>query len=210
MIAGFNVDEVTKDVPHDYFFTSAFSIWGWASWRRVVDQWDGEYRFLDDPFTVRQLEGIAKKQRLRGDYMTMCRHHKQSGKPYFESIFWSAMLMNNGLAVMPSRNLISNVGATTDSTHFSTELATMPHRLRRIFTMQRHELDFPLRHPAHVMEYTDYKERLYKVNAWGHPWTKVCYSLEELWLNLRQARFSGILKALSRRLRKWTGTEKHR
>ena len=210
MIAGFNVDEVTADVPYDYFFTSAFSIWGWASWRRVVDQWDGEYRFMEDAFTVKQLQDIARKQRLRSDFMQMCRNHKESGKPYFESIFWSAMLMNNGLAVMPSRNLISNVGATTDSTHFSTELATMPHRLRRIFTMQRHELDFPLRHPAHVMEYTDYKERLYKVNTWGHPWTKVCYSLEELWLNLRQARFSVILKALSRRLRKWTGTEKHR
>ena len=31
MIAGFNTDEITPDVPTDYFFTSVFSIWGWAS-----------------------------------------------------------------------------------------------------------------------------------------------------------------------------------
>ncbi len=29
MIAGFNNEEVTKDIPYDYFFASTFSIWGW-------------------------------------------------------------------------------------------------------------------------------------------------------------------------------------
>ena len=28
MIAGFNNEEITPDVPYDYFFTSTFSIWG--------------------------------------------------------------------------------------------------------------------------------------------------------------------------------------
>lgn len=38
MIAGFNPEEITQDMPYDYFFTTTFSIWGWASWKRVVDQ----------------------------------------------------------------------------------------------------------------------------------------------------------------------------
>lgn len=210
MVAGFNVDEVTADVPYDYFFTSAFSIWGWASWRRVVDQWDGDYSFMNDVFVMRQLEGVVKKNRIRGDFLPMCRHHRNSGKPYFESIFWSTMLMNSGMAIMPSRNLISNVGATVNSTHFSSELQTMPRRLRRIFTMKRHELDFPLRHPRYVMEYTAYKERLYKVNAWGHPGIKICYSLEELWLNLKRGQFTAIFSAFARRVRKWLGIGVHR
>jgi len=37
MVAGFNSDEQTTDVSGDYFFTSVFSIWGWASWKRVID-----------------------------------------------------------------------------------------------------------------------------------------------------------------------------
>ena len=36
MIAGFNIDEVSPDCDDSYFFTTAFSIWGWASWRRVA------------------------------------------------------------------------------------------------------------------------------------------------------------------------------
>ena len=49
MVAGFNSDEQTTDVSGDYFFTSVFSIWGWASWKRVIDTWDADYRFMDDP-----------------------------------------------------------------------------------------------------------------------------------------------------------------
>ena len=37
MIAGFNPEEISKDIPYDYFFATTFSIWGWASWKRVVD-----------------------------------------------------------------------------------------------------------------------------------------------------------------------------
>ena len=49
MIAGFNNEEITPDITSDYFFATTFSIWGWASWRRVTDQWDEFYTFLEEP-----------------------------------------------------------------------------------------------------------------------------------------------------------------
>ncbi|MBQ7472650.1 MAG: hemolysin activation protein [Prevotella sp.] len=208
MIAGFNVDEETSDVQEDYFFTSAFSIWGWASWRRVVSQWQGDYAFMDDPQAMRQLRLLAKERHLRSDFFKMCQDHRASGKQYFESIFWSCMLLNSGLAIMPRVNLISNVGATDDSTHY-TALRTMPSGLRRIFTMQRHELQFPLRHPRYVVEHLAYRLRLYRVNAWGHPWVKVARSLEELLLNLRYGNFRHIGRSILRRLNKWLGRDRH-
>src|SRR5574344_1432337 len=60
MIAGFNNEEITEDVPYDYFFASTFSIWGWASWRRVIDQWDEHYTFLDDKFNMQQLNNLVQ------------------------------------------------------------------------------------------------------------------------------------------------------
>ena len=208
MVAGFNIDEVTPDVPCDYFFTSVFSIWGWASWRRVVDQWDGDYTFLDDKFNMRQLENLVRQRGYRNDFISMCRDHKQSGKPYFESIFWAAMLFNSGLAVMPTRNLVNNIGATADSTHYGA-LKTMPRRLKKIFTMQRFELEFPLRHPRYVIENVEFKEHVYRANAWNHPWIKFSRSMEELWLNLRYGNIAQIGKSAARRWRKWTGRERH-
>ncbi|MBQ2338161.1 MAG: hemolysin activation protein, partial [Prevotella sp.] len=72
MIAGFNAEEVTPGVPDDYFFTSTFSIWGWASWRRVVDQWDENYSFLDDDYNRGQLESVIRTRRYRRDIIPMC------------------------------------------------------------------------------------------------------------------------------------------
>lgn len=206
MIAGFNTDEESDDVAGDYFFTSVFSCWGWASWRRVADLWDSDYSFMKDDYAVRQLEGLIRARRCRPGLMQMFRDHSRSGKEYFETIFWASMLLNSGLAIMPKRNLINNVGLMPDSVHYSATLKTTPRKQRRIYTMKRFELDFPLRHPRYVTENAAYKERLYKVMAWGHPWTKVCYALEEFLLNLRYGNFRHIIKSLARRVKKWTGT----
>ena len=209
MISGFNIDEVTENCPYDYFFTSTFAIWGWASWRRVIDQWDGKYSFLDDEYNMHQLKALAKQRRYRKDMIQMFQNHKQTGKEYYESIFWASMLFNSGLAIMPSKNQINNLGLMADSTHFTASAKTTPKRLRRIFTMQRHELVFPLKHPRYIIENVEYKDRLYKINAWRNPIIKISYSLEELWLNLINGNFDQIRKSMSRRIRMFLGTEKH-
>ena len=208
MIAGFNTDEITPDVPTDYFFTSVFSIWGWASWRRVIDLWDGDYTFMKDAFLRHQLSAVVKERGYRSDFMQMCANHASRGIPYYESIFWAPMLMNNGLAIMPTRNMINNVGATTDSTHFSA-LNTMPSRLRRIFTMKRFNVDFPLKHPQYVMEYMPYKDHFYRAQGWNHTWIKICRSFEELALNLRYGNFGNIIQAFRKRVMKLMGKNKH-
>ncbi len=209
MISGFNIDEVTEDCPYDYFFTSTFGIWGWASWRRVIDQWDGQYSFLDDAYNMGQLKALAEQRKYRKDMIKMFRNHRATGKEYYESIFWASMLFNSGLAILPSKNQINNLGLMADSTHFTASAKTTPKRFLKIFTMKRYELEFPLKHPKYVIENVGYKERLYKILAWRHPLTKISYSLEELWLNIRYGQFGNISKAFSRRIRKWLGTEKH-
>lgn len=209
MIAGFNSEETTP-VDTSYFFTSVFSIWGWASWKRVIDTWDAEYSWLDDKQKMQKMEQTIKRKRLRSDIITMSRDHKASGREYYESIFWASMILNDGMAIMPAKNLINNRGVTDDSTHFQGSLRTMPRRMRRQFTMQRFEIDFPLIHPSELKEYEPFKEAVYLRNAWGHPWRKVQYSIEELLLNLRHGNFSVIKKALGNRINKWIGRSKHK
>jgi len=210
MIAGFNTDEITPDVPDDYFFTSFQSIWGWASWRRVAQRWEADYSFMRDEYNMRQLKALARQRDYRNTMLQMFHDHSVSGKEYFETIYWADMILNSGLTIMPTKNLVNNVGLTSDSTHFSAELQTMPHRLRHIFTMPRYELQFPLKHPKYVIENVDYKERRYKILGWNHPCTKISYSFEELWLNLRHGHWSVITQSVARRIRKWMGTEKHK
>lgn len=199
MIAGMNHEEISQDVPYDYFFTSTFSIWGWASWRRVVDQWDESYSFLNDAFNMKQLSDIIKNRSYRKDFIPTCQFHKKDNKAYYESIFRASMLFNSGLSIIPTKNMINNLGASVDSTHFTSSFDLMPHGLRRIFTMQRYELSGSLKHPRYVIENVGYKERLYKIQGWGHPWIKIGRSFEELYLNLCKGNFAAIAKAVKKR-----------
>jgi hypothetical protein len=212
MVEGFNTDEVSPDVPDDYFFTTVFSIWGWASWRRVIDQWDEHYTFLDDNYNMHQLEALTKERRYRTTMLRMTYDHRALGKAYYESIFWPCMMFNHGLAIMPTKNMINNLGnaAGGDSTHYAGTLRTMPKALRKMFTMQRHEVQFPLKHPRYVIENVDYLHRFYRINAYGHPWRKIGYSLEELWLNMRYGNWAFIWKGIKNRIVKLTGNKHYK
>lgn len=211
MIAGFNSEERTPvDGQASYLFTRNFSIWGWASWRRVIDQWDETYAWLDDEDEVHRLEDYIKRYKLRDDFMAMARAHKASGKAFYETIFCSLMWRRDWLAVVPTKNQINNLGVTDDSVHFAGSIQQLPRGYRRIFTMGRHELEFPLVHPAGSEpgephnEYVPYRESVYRIMAWGHPWIKVARSFEELLINIRHGQWGYITRALKNRWRKWT------
>ncbi len=201
MIAGFNQEEHTADCgTDDYFFTSNFSIWGWASWRRVVDTWDEHYAWLSDPVAVGRIEALTRERRLRKDFLPMCRQHRASGRAFYETIFHAALLLHSQLAVVPRVNMVQNLGVCADSTHFAGSVQTLPSGYRRIFTMGRHDLTFPLRHPAYVVDHVDFRRRVYRIMAWGHPWVKAWRSLEELFINLRHGQGRRIVSALRRRI----------
>ena len=129
-----------------------------------------------------------------------CRAHRASGKEFYETIFHAALLLQGQLAIVTRVNMITNIGVSDDSTHFAGSLSTMPRGYRRIFTMGRHTLDFPLRHPVHVTDHVAYRQRVYRIMAWRHPMIKFGRSLEELWLNLRYGHWRRIFGALTGRL----------
>lgn len=205
MITGTNYDEVTPDIPYDYFFATTFSISGWASWRRVIDQWDEHYTFLDDAYNLQQLEELIKERKYQKDFVEFCRYHRKSGKAYYETIFHAALFFNSAMSIVPRVNMINNLGACGEGVHLSGTNATMPRAYRRIFEMGRHELDFPLRHPRYVIENVKYKDRMFRIQGWGHPWIKIGRSIEELWLTMRHGEWKRILPAVRNRIRKLLG-----
>ena len=200
-ISGFNTDEVTQDVRESYFFSRAFSIWGWASWARVVNKWDGNYGFVKDPHQFGLLKRKVREHSLRSDMPAMCAAHAERNKEYYETIFWAYMTLNDGMCIVPRVNLINNIGMEGGA-HYSAQLNLLPRRLRKQFTMKRHEMVFPLIHPEEIREYPEYQKRYHLMNAWDNPWRKVQYSVEEFWLNLMAGNLGNIASAIKKRIRK--------
>lgn len=205
MIAGYNHEEVTSDAPYDYLFTTVFSIWGWASWRRVVNRWDEHYSVVDNAFDMHQLEALYRQRGEREEMIKKLRKHKEAGQPIYETVYWSSCVLNSGLVITPTRNLIQNTAVSEESAHFQNSMKTLPKRMQQMLTMPSYELQWPLRHPHYVIENVEYKERVYRIMAWGHPWIKIGRSFEELYRNLRYGNFRQIREAIVQRFKKLTG-----
>lgn len=201
MIAGFNTDEQTTDVGEDsYFFTTNFSIWGWASWARVVNHWDESYQWLENPHARAKIKALTRERRLRADFLPMAKAHKGAGKPFFETIFQAFLLLHGQMSILPRVNMINNIGVTDRSTHFCGSIRTLPRAYRKIFTMKRYDLALPLHHPTEIIDHVAYRKRTYRVMGWRCPWRKAARSVEEFLLNLRYGQFSRIGSALKNRL----------
>lgn len=200
MIAGMNYEEETKDCPYDYLFTSDCSIWGWATWKRVFDRWESNYDFLSDEYHMKLLSKYMKNTNQRKHLIPMFKWHKASGKEYFESILISDHLLQHGLSIVPTKNLISNIGFTADSTHFNGSLKSVPKSVARIYTMKRFELEFPLKHPKYVIENLYYKDSSDKILARNKPIVRFWRQFQVFILRMWNGDFASIIRSVKNRL----------
>ena len=83
---------------------------------------------------MQQLEQLVEERKFRKDFIYMCHRHKENNKAYYETIFHASMLFNSGLAIVPTRNMINNLGATADSTILPVLCIHYLKNAHRIFT----------------------------------------------------------------------------
>lgn len=200
MICGMNNLEKVTDYPESYLFTTSGSIWGWATWKRVAEQWEAEYNYLNDPFTL----SLLKRKIGRKYYRVLIKvwaDHKNSGKPHFESILGSSLYLNSRLNIVPTMNMISNTGLSENSTHAADSLKKIPKRLRQLFFMKTYELDFPLKHPKYIVEDIEYKRNVDKLMANGYPLIKLYRLIESIFLRLIYGDIKSLLAGFKRRLK---------
>ena len=169
IIAGQNTLETFEsDEEADYFFTTICSIWGWASWRRVVEKWTDKYQFLNNSKVCENLK-MLEHTNIK-NVLKAAQNHKKIGKAYYETILASDMFLNHRLNIVPTKNLISNIGIAETSTHSTNDIRKMPHGIRRVFNMKTYSYDFPIKHPKHIYENALYAKKVKRIMGWGHPW----------------------------------------
>lgn len=141
------------DHDYSYYFSHHSAIWGWASWRRAWQHYDVNTFLLPEIqnknyFWKRFFNSLEARMLLRPLWAT---HNNQLDTWDYQ---WSfALLIQSGLSIMPSVNLISNIGFGGEATHtFNTShpWANLP----------TEEMGQPLRHPAFVLRdaVSDYKQ----------------------------------------------------
>lgn len=146
---------------YSYFFGRSGSSWGWASWRRVAETWQGNYEFLDDEYYL----DLGKKRfgNKRFEHgITISKRHREEGVPYWEQIIGFRTTMNSGLVIYPTDNMIENVGTSENATHAPDNIAELPKEIQNMFTTRALNTEFPLKHPPYVIEDYHYFEKMMK------------------------------------------------
>jgi hypothetical protein len=138
MISGDNFQFGDRPAAESYYFSAIPHIWGWATWRRAWAHYDVNMRSwpaeADGNFHGNLLPPQAARyhQRLIADVY--------AGKIDTWDVQWSlACWLRRGLTILPSVNLISNIGFGPGATHTrkADPFASLP----------TEPMQFPLRHP---------------------------------------------------------------
>lgn len=142
IISGYNKQEAWKPELHDYFYSHFGGIWGWASWRRAWEKFDLEMETLDE-FSKRNYFKY-----LLGEKLGRIRQEQMMNSPETTWDFpWGlSRHINSGLACVPSKSLIKNIGFGEGATH------TLGYKDK----VDNYEIEFPLKDNNFIVGDMDY------------------------------------------------------
>lgn len=168
-ICGTNAFDTRKDCKSDYFFADCASIWGFAIWKRTADHfWDFEY--YQDPYTMRLLKNRSRHDpsiwKQMNQYGNGGTHAGHTAGIEFSIGF--AKFGYHQLQIVPTKNLVSNIGVGAASEHAG-ELKAMTPGQRKMFNNKTYELEFPLKHPKYVINDVEYSEMVDRLYCRNHP-----------------------------------------
>lgn len=176
-ICGANV-EGKSNSGKSYFFSRKGSTGSWATWTRVADMWDESYSFLDNDTELELLKSKFENEDYFKSWLKGAIAHRDTGVPYYETIFYENKLINNMLDIIPDKNLVTNIGLTGDAVHNNANVRLLPRATRKYFNAARYELEFPLTHPDTVAENMHYTKSINRMMGWGHPGLRFMRSWE--------------------------------
>lgn len=201
MICGMNNMEAWNS-PYSYLFTETGSIWGWATWKRVVDQWEPDYSLLDCEYEKKLLRTYMQQQNASPkERFAVWTHNKNTGVEHYETILGIGQYVNHRLNIVPTKNMIINIGNCPEGgTHSVSDLSMIPRGLRRIFTMKSYELEFPLKHPRYIIDDKAYEKALFRVMGLGHPFVRIWRNMEKSYLILRNKGVAELAKKVKAKI----------
>ena len=148
MISGDNFQFGRKRGDASYYFSRYNHIWGWASWRRAWKYYDPNAAIWPEFRDNGWLKSVTNS---RAELRYWTNTYQSVYEGLIDTWDYQWHLANSGqgmISIMPSNNLISNIGFGTDATHtksVNSIYAAMPVQ----------SIDFPLTHPEIILPHLE-------------------------------------------------------
>ena len=158
-ICGFNHLNIYENCKDDYFFSRQGSIWGIATWRRTYLE-RNTFEYFKNEYTMSLLKAMTKKNKTAWRRLNAYGNGEVFENHVPGTEFWIEfnMYAQNRLQIVPSKNLIKNIGFGSGSTH-TKEFDKMPSSMKKLFDSNIYELQFPLKHPKYVVPDVFYEKK---------------------------------------------------
>lgn len=197
VIDGMNPLGLYDGVNADYFFSQVGgSIWGYATWKRVMDEFE-DWGYAHDSYVLptllhnsKSIPGFDKQihSYVNGELID----NHPAGSEYYFAI---AGYLQNQVHIVPKKNMICNIGYGDDAAH-STEYKLIPKRIRQLYNMKTYELEFPLKHTKYVIDDHQFGKMKKRMLGIGNPIISLCSRVEHLFYVVRYGRFDRISNKL--------------
>ncbi len=143
-IAGNNRGFFRDDGRHSYYFSLLPYCWGWATWRRAWQYYDFHLEFLREATAGKLLKNVLHNNKAVRYWEQRFRDLRRSQRTDIWDFQWTfACWIQRGLAIVPNRNLVRNIGFGEDATHTK---GADP----RITGLEEGAIALPLNHPPFV------------------------------------------------------------
>lgn len=146
-ICGTNVLGEWKSDLQSYFFSSYYSCWGWATWKRAWNYYDVEMKLWSNPDIKKRVREILANDQQYRIWKKLFDNVRQADTWDFQ--WFLSYILQSGLVIIPSVNLVSNIGFSAEATH------TKEKDIRANLTSNT--MSFPLKEPLCIVRDREYE-----------------------------------------------------
>lgn len=187
MITGVNhLGKYEADGISSYFFTTCGSIAGWATWKRVWDCIDYDVTYAENEYYCELIKRNYYPKWKANRFIKLLKKTREIAVLNKKRNSWSGpygfmAMLQSRLIIVPTVNMIKNIGVGTGATNGGTHMAILPKKLQSIFEAPTYEIEGKIIHPQYVIEDRIYNDKLQEImNGGNNPLKRLLRKIETL------------------------------
>jgi hypothetical protein len=145
-IGGTNFQFGKERTKYSYYFSRYTHLWGWASWRRAWKYYDVKLKQWPEGKKNEILLNLADDRRFINFWEILFEKSTSGEADCWDPQWTFACWSQNGLSVVPSVNLVTNLGFSKKSTHTRDEKSELAY-------VSTKTINFPMVHPNFIVRH---------------------------------------------------------
>ena len=135
-----------KRTNYSYYYSRYSHCWGWATWKRAWQYYDLHIKLWQEVKASNILSHILIDPKAVSYWNKVFDSISKNPTGITWDYQWTfACWMQGGLNIIPTHNLVSNVGVGADSTHFTSDQEFS------YINIPTKPMEFPLKHPPYIV-----------------------------------------------------------